>query len=248
MRRTEINWLPNLLTAGNLFLGFWAILLTFEQNYLAACWLIIAASICDALDGKLARIMKSSSEFGLELDSLADVVSFGAAPGVLLYAVSFSKFGWPGLLLSALPLMFGVMRLARFNCSTTLGEKKAFYVGLPIPIQANMIASFIIFNYALWGQGHLQLELLLIPMTLILAFLMVSHLPFEGLPRLDFHEMQKHPTKAVVTLAIVVLFSINPAITFFPLISLYILRRVLLTLMGLTPEEEELESEIEVEP
>ncbi len=235
MKRTELGWAAHLLTASNLFLGFWAILQAIEGNYLMACWLIVIAAIIDGLDGKVARFTRSSSEFGIELDSFADVVSFGVAPAVLLYTISFQKFGFPGVGLSSLPLLFGVARLVRFNCTATTGEKGE-YEGLPIPMMASTIATFIVFNYAFWGNLHL--EILLIPMTVALAFLMISHVPYESMPRLTFKDTKQNLVKLLLMLACVVVLAVNPSLVFFPLAVIYILKGLFLYLFHAEEEEE----------
>jgi len=238
MRRSELSWIPNLLTGLNLFLGFWSILQMIEGNYLTACWLIVTASICDGLDGKLARWTRSASPRGLQLDSLADIVSFGAAPGVLLYFISFHKFGLAGVFLAALPLLFGAIRLARFNRHATIAEKKG-YVGLPIPMQAITITTFIIFNHALWGRLHL--EFLLLPLTFFLAFLMVSHAPYEAMPRITFRDSRKNLLKLITIIAGISLIALNPAAIFFPLLMIYVLKGFAIMLFGLAPSEDDLE-------
>lgn len=244
MKRTEWAWTAHVLTYINLLLGFYAIIQAFEGNYLMACWLIVIASICDGLDGKIARYTKSSSEMGIELDSLADIVSFGVAPSVLLYTVSFHKFGFAGLILAALPLFFGAVRLARFNVSATLGEKKN-YTGLPIPMQAATIATFIVFNYALWGS--LTLEILLLPLTLALALLMVSQIPYDAMPRLTLHDTKKNLFKLLLIIAGIILVAFNPSLFFFPLMLIYVLKGVIVAIMGLRVPEEELEEVLEDE-
>ncbi len=242
-----IFWLPTILTGFNLFLGFWSIILILEGRILTACWLIIIASICDGLDGKLARLMKNSSEIGIELDSLADVVSFGVAPGVLLYAVSFDRMGLPGILLAALPVLFGAARLARFNMTATTGAKKPSYEGLPIPAQAVALTSFIIFNYALWNG--LPLEALLVPLVIVLALLMISRLPYPAMPRFSFHDAMRHPLRLIVILSAIALIALNPPLAFFPLMIVYLLIGIAHGLFG-APEivEEELDSELQIKP
>lgn len=237
MKRTEWAWAAHVLTFTNLLLGFWAIIQAFEGNYLMACWLIVIASICDGLDGKIARYTKSSSEMGIELDSLSDIVSFGAAPSVLLYTVSFHKFGFAGIVLAALPLLFGAVRLARFNVSASLAEKKN-YIGLPIPMQAATIATFIVFNHAVWGS--LTLEILLLPLSLALALLMVSQIPYDAMPRLTFHDTRKNLLKLLLIIAGIILVAFNPSLFFFPLVLIYVLKSVLIAIMGfnVVPEEE----------
>ena len=241
-----MSWIPNLLTGMNLFLGFWAMIQAIEGNILTACWLVVAASVCDGLDGKLARFMKRSSELGLELDSLADVVSFGAAPGIILYVSFFQRLEFLGVVLAALPLIFGAIRLARFNLTAVVGEKKANYVGLPIPMQATATTTFIIFNYAFWGDLHL--EILLIPLVWLLCLLMVSHFPYERIPRFSIRETLKRPWRLIVIIGIVALLALKPAVAFFPILFLYVLRGMIMAAFGFAPvdEPEELDSELEV--
>src|SRR3990172_1200890 len=127
--------IPNLFTAMNMFAGFLSILNSSQGEYHYAAWLIIIAAIFDALDGAVARLTKSSSELGVELDSLSDIVSFGAAPAVLLYKSHLYSYDTVGILLAALLLLAGGFRLARFNVQL-VGFEKAFFKGLPIPIAA----------------------------------------------------------------------------------------------------------------
>ena len=241
-----MSWIPNLLTGMNLFLGFWAMIQAIEGNILTACWLVVAASVCDGLDGKLARFMKRSSELGLELDSLADVVSFGAAPGIILYVSFFQRLEFLGVVLAALPLIFGAIRLARFNLTAVVGEKKTNYVGLPIPMQATAVTTFIIFNYALWGDLHL--EILLIPLVWLLCLLMVSHFPYERIPRFSIKDALKRPWRLIIVIAIVAPLALNPAVAFFPILFLYVLRGMIMSAFGFGTEDEpeELDSELEV--
>lgn len=238
MRRAEWIWAAHLLTACNLFLGFWAIVQVVEGNYTTACWLIVIASICDGLDGKLARFAKGASEIGTELDSLVDIVSFGAAPSILLYFTSFHKLGFAGIILSSLPLFFGVVRLARFNINAA-SEDSESYLGLPIPMQADAIATFFVFNFALWG--HLQLEFLLIPLTLILALLMVSQVRYDRLPRLSFRDTSRNLLKLIVICAGILLLALNPSVIFFPLVLIYVFKGLAASLFGLRPTAGKLE-------
>jgi CDP-diacylglycerol--serine O-phosphatidyltransferase len=237
MKKNEWRWAASVLTSGNLFFGFWAIAQVVEGNFLMACWLIVIASICDGLDGKLARLTKGASEIGIEFDSLADAVSFGAAPAALIYAVSFSKYGLLGLFLSAIPLLFGVFRLARFNKNATTHEKKG-YDGLPIPMAAVTIATFIIFNYAVWGTFHL--EVLLIPLTVVLSILMLSHIPYDVMPRFTLKETGKNLLGIFVIILGIVLVAINPPVIFFPLMLLYVLKGIVTAIFS-HQEEEKLE-------
>ncbi|MCL4279250.1 MAG: CDP-diacylglycerol--serine O-phosphatidyltransferase, partial [Ignavibacteriaceae bacterium] len=127
--------IPNLFTAMNMFCGFLSIINASEGNYEYSAWLIFVAAVFDALDGLVARLTNSSSELGVELDSLSDVVSFGAAPSFLLYKTFFYSMNTWGILISALPLIAGGFRLARFNIQL-VGFSKSFFLGLPIPSAA----------------------------------------------------------------------------------------------------------------
>lgn len=244
MRRNDWGWAAYLLTIANAFFGFWAIVLVVEGDYLTACWLIITASICDGLDGKLARFTRSSSEIGIEMDSLADVISFGTAPAVLLYFTSFHKFGFIGVVMASVPLIFGALRLARFNVGASIGEKHG-YLGLPIPMMANTIATFIIFNFALWG--NFQLEILLFPFTVFLALLMVSHLPYDHMPRFTFKDTRKNLVKLIAILVGILIIALKPSVIFFPLLLIYVAKGISNSIFGLAVEDIELEEAMEDE-
>ncbi|MFH1861294.1 MAG: CDP-diacylglycerol--serine O-phosphatidyltransferase [bacterium] len=235
MKRNEWYWLPYLFTMLNCLMGFWAIVQILEGNILTACWLIIIASLFDGFDGKLARYVSGASEIGVELDSFADVVSFGVAPAVLLYQASFFNYGLLGVLLAAFPIIFGAFRLARFNCLAN-GHEGGTFVGLPIPMQAMAISTFILFNQAIWEDIHL--EILLVPFVFFLSFLMISHIPYEKLPRISFRDTRKNLLKLLVILAGIALVAIKPPIILFPLVILYIFHGMAVSLFGLEPEEE----------
>jgi CDP-diacylglycerol--serine O-phosphatidyltransferase len=196
---------PSLFTVLNMFCGFMAIIGTGKGEYISASWLIILAAGFDALDGIMARITKSSSEFGVEIDSLSDAISFGAAPAYLVYHVYLYRMGAAGILLSSLLMIFGVLRLARFN-TQLVGFDKDHFVGLPIPMSALTVASFVI-NF--WdGVGGLGTPgVLLPPLVILLALLMVSKVKYDTLPRISRRSIQKEPWKyAFLALAIIVVF------------------------------------------
>ena len=135
--------IPNLFTATNMFCGFLSIIEAGTGNYNYAAWLIVVAALFDALDGLVARLTNSSSELGVELDSLSDIISFGAAPSFLLYSTYFYQYNTIGIILSSLPLITGGFRLARFNLQL-VGFEKSFFLGLPIPISALTITTFVL--------------------------------------------------------------------------------------------------------
>lgn len=190
------NIVPSIFTMLNLFFGFFAIVNALQGKFVTASWLIVAAAIWDGLDGKIARFTHTFSEFGIQFDSITDVVSFGVAPSILIYNVFLYKLGAIGVILSFLPLLFGAIRLARFNV-TLDGFDKENFTGLPIPAMAVTLASYVIFNYDLW-EG-LKFALLLIPLVLFLCYLMVSHVEYEMMPRFTFRG-NKHNSIILVLL------------------------------------------------
>ncbi len=189
---------PSLFTILNIFCGFRAIIHTSQSDFILAAWFIILATIFDMLDGVMARITKSSSDFGVELDSLSDVVSFGAAPSFLVYSIHLNSLeGW-GMLLSALPLIFGALRLARFNVQL-VGYDKDYFKGLPIPAMAMTISSFII-NYVDDTNVLPSLAASLLPfMVVILSLLMVSTIKYDTLPKFSRKGIKQHPLRFTIS-------------------------------------------------
>ena len=182
--------IPNLFTAINMFCGFLSILSASEGDYNYASWLIFAAAIFDALDGLVARLTNSSSELGVELDSLSDIVSFGAAPSFLLYKTYFYSMDTLGILISAIPLIAGGFRLARFNIQL-VGFSKSFFLGLPIPSSALTLASFVL---AFYNDGFAEpISDFITPLILVLSYLMISNIRYETLPKISFKSMKEKP-------------------------------------------------------
>ena len=135
--------------------------------------LIIVAAIFDALDGAMARLTKSSSELGVELDSLSDLVSFGAAPSFLIYQSYLYQFNAPGIIISSLLMLAGGFRLARFNVQL-VGFEKSFFKGLPIPSSAITVATFCLAFYNSTEGYPESIAQFIIPMVILLSYLMVS--------------------------------------------------------------------------
>ncbi|MDZ7261569.1 MAG: CDP-diacylglycerol--serine O-phosphatidyltransferase [candidate division KSB1 bacterium] len=229
--------IPNVFTALNIFCGFLAIINVAEGKIATAGWLVVFAAIFDALDGKVARITKTYSNFGVEFDSLADVVSFGAAPAILLYKAHYYSLGTLGLLLSFMPLLFGGIRLARFNIQLEGFDKEKF-VGLPIPMAAIALCTFVIFNYEL-SQG-LRFARLLTPLVIFLSLLMVSTIEYETLPKISFKEDRKNSVKLLLIIICAMFVGLFPKEIFF-LIMTYILFGVFRWVFYLFKGEEEID-------
>ncbi|MEW5733853.1 MAG: CDP-diacylglycerol--serine O-phosphatidyltransferase [Thermodesulfobacteriota bacterium] len=175
--------LPNLVTAMNMFFGFYAIIAATQGRFARAAIAVIVAGVFDNLDGKIARAFKSTSRFGVEFDSLSDLVSFGVAPAVLVYLWALQGMGRLGWLAAFVFAACGALRLARFN--TQVGSVGIeHFVGLPIPGAAGMAMATVLFYHRVgWyspGQGGPLHPVVILAMLFTLAFLMVSTVPYES--------------------------------------------------------------------
>lgn len=209
--------LPNLMTTGNLFSGFFAVIQSIKGNYLYAAYAIVVASVFDQLDGRLARLTRSTSKFGAEYDSLCDLVSFGMAPGVLLFLWALQPFGRLGWVASFLFVACGALRLARFNVQANVVEKN-YFQGLPIPMAAGIVASSVL------AFQDLELEPLgnfgLLIMTILLAFVMVSNFRFRSFKDLDLKE--RLPFRYLILgVALLVVVALRPEVMLFVLFMAY---------------------------
>lgn len=178
--------LPNLFTCSSIFLGFYAMTLCAGDAAPAqlnqAALAIFFALFFDAFDGRVARMTKTQSEFGVELDSLADVVSFGAAPALLVYKWALAPLGFVGFFLAFAFAVCGALRLARFNVLAHRGDKGSsrFFVGLPIPLAAGAVVSMIIAHYRAFGSvDDLETRILIAAGVALLSFLMVSTIRYR---------------------------------------------------------------------
>ena len=174
--------LPTLFTVGNLFCGYWSIWSSIRGTFERSAVLIIVAAVLDLLDGRIARMTHSTSEFGEEYDSLADLVSFGVAPAVLVYSWGLADFERLGWLASFLFVVCGSMRLARFNIQTHVADKK-YFVGLPIPAAAGSVSVLVLATPEplvdrIWMAGVLVL-------TVLLSYLMISTIRYRSFKDLD---------------------------------------------------------------
>lgn len=174
--------LPTLFTVGNLFCGYLSIWSSIRGTFETSALLIIAAAILDALDGRIARLTHSTSKFGEEYDSLADLVSFGVAPAVLAHSWGLSDFARLGWMASFLFVVCGSMRLARFNIQTRVVDKR-YFVGLPIPAAAGVIATLVLATPERLVDRVLMTGLL--AATVVLSYLMISTIRYRSFKDLD---------------------------------------------------------------
>ncbi|WP_119344219.1 CDP-diacylglycerol--serine O-phosphatidyltransferase [Facilibium subflavum] len=221
-RSKGIYILPNLFTSASLFAGFFAIVSAFNSHFILSAVCIFLAAIMDSLDGRVARLTNTQSAFGAEYDSLADIVSFGVAPALIIYfwAVKhIAQFGWA---VSFIYLACVALRLARFN--TQLEEQsKRYFTGLPCPSAAATIAGFVWFCNSLGykvAQGGVTFFATII--TLYLSAMMVSNIKFRSFKDFDLKGKLVFTQAVLVVFFIAVIF-IDPSITLFVIFMLYAL-------------------------
>ncbi len=221
--RKGIYVLPNLMTLSSMFLGFYSIGSSFNSDYETAAWTIMAATIFDVLDGWVARITHTTTRFGIEIDSLADVISFGVAPAVLVYAWTLQSFGRIGWLGSFFLVACGALRLARFNVQMGSTEKKHFS-GLPIPASALVIATTVLaYGDVIEILEHLKLarmaELVgkdywVLALTFILAGLMVSNITYHSLKEANLKERRPFGLLVIIA-AFLAVVAYHPSLVLF---------------------------------
>jgi len=192
--------LPNLFTALSIFMGILSVLYSVKGVYVDAAYLILLSLVFDGLDGRVARMTGTTSKFGMEFDSLADIVAFGVAPAMLFYFSIGSEFGKVGTLITALYVVFGAIRLARFNV-TNLDIEPSVFIGVPIPTAAVFIA--------VWTVLYVQTPeianygwIMLVVVALV-SVLMVSNIRFPSFKKIDMKKA--NILKALVV--VVILFS-----------------------------------------
>ncbi|HUI11515.1 MAG TPA: CDP-diacylglycerol--serine O-phosphatidyltransferase [Bacteroidota bacterium] len=212
---------PSLFTVLNMFCGFLSLIHSSAGDYISASWFIILAAGFDAFDGIMARITKSSSEFGVQIDSLSDVVSFGAAPAFLVYRLNLASLGSVGVLLSSLVMIFGGLRLARFNVQLT-GFDKEYFTGLPIPASAITLASFTLNFYPQGGVLDPTAAALLPYIVVALSLLMVSKVRYDTLPRVSRRAIRREPWKFLFAVLAVIVVVVTGGSAVFPLLLLFI--------------------------
>jgi CDP-diacylglycerol--serine O-phosphatidyltransferase len=228
--RKGIYLLPNLITLSSMFAGFYSIVASFNADYERAAWAILIASVFDVLDGWVARLTHTTTKFGIEIDSLSDAISFGVAPGILVYSWSLQSFGKPGWLASFFMVACAALRLARFNVQMGKEEKKHF-TGLPSPAAALMIATTVLAQQDVidilralgfeWIADMMGLEYQVLVLTFIVAGLMVSNITYHSLKEANLKE--RRPFGLLVgAAALLAVVAYHPALVLFLLSLSYV--------------------------
>ena len=218
-RRRGIYLLPNLLTTGGIFAGFFSIVAAIDGNFAAAGWATVVAFVLDGMDGRVARLTNTESDFGKEYDSLADMVSFGLAPAIITYqwgvvrlaeyGVVWGRVGWLATFLYAVAAAF---RLARFNTMTHKADAR-YFVGLPSPTAAGAVVAMVWLasTYEVTGLTGLVAG---IGVTAAVALLMVSHFRFRSFKALRLSRRVRFANLLLIPFALI-LISLAPPIVFF---------------------------------
>ncbi len=219
-RRRGIFLLPNLVTTASLFCGFYAIIAAIQGNFYQGAISILVAAVLDGLDGRIARMTHTTSAFGVQYDSLSDLIAFGLAPGIVVFLWALRPFNRLGWLAAFLYVVCGALRLARFNVQ--VGQVNPnFFVGLPIPAAAAIVSATILFVYQMGGASSTGYLLILI-MMYTLSFLMVSNLSYPSFKGLKLAERRSFNV-LVAGVLLFVLIAMEP----FVMLTVFILGYVL---------------------
>ena len=229
--RKGIYVLPNLITLSSMFGGFYSIVASFNSDYERAAWAIMIASVFDVLDGWVARMTHTATRFGIEIDSLSDAISFGVAPGVLVYSWSLQSFGKVGWLGAFFMVACAALRLARFNVQMGSEEKKHF-TGLPSPAAALMIATTVLAYQevidTLKDMGLtvladvISLDYWVLALTFVVAGLMVSNITYHSVKEANLKE--RRPFGLLVGIvALLTVVAYHPALVLFLISLTYVL-------------------------
>jgi CDP-diacylglycerol--serine O-phosphatidyltransferase len=221
---------PSFFTLMNLFSGFLAIIAIADGDLTKGAWLIMTAGMFDVFDGIMARLANAYSDFGIELDSLSDIVSFGVAPSFLIYNFTLFELGNLGLLISAIPPLCGAVRLARFNVNARLDARSDVFIGLPIPSVAIIIIAFyLIFHdeIQLFDFFKNGINSVVIPMVVIVSLLMVSSIEFEKIPRFDKESMRTKKWTYILFFFYFVLILLIPDYGLMIVILIYIIKAII---------------------
>lgn len=213
--------LPNIFTTLNIFCGFYAIVAAIDGKYTAGAISILIAGIFDSLDGKIARATRTSSRFGVEYDSLADLVSFGMAPAVMMYMWALRPMGRIGWLAAFLFMVCGALRLARFNTQSD-SMSGEYFQGLPIPAAAGMTAVSALFFQAMGIPGDAFPAVIMV-MLYTLAFLMVSSIRYHSFKKKPELFKKMNFNALVIVVLGLIFIAAQPSVALFSMAVLYTL-------------------------
>lgn len=244
--RKGIYILPSLFTCGNATFGFLSIFSSIGGHFITAAWFLVGALACDIVDGRIARMTNTTSEFGMQLDSLSDLISFGAAPAVMMYMLVLNTMGKIGMAIAVLYVLCCALRLARFNVLAHSGEIHKHFVGLPTPASAGLILSFVL-SYQLLIPEEYTLNFNTIPVLMelmpvffkampivivVLSFLMVSNIPYMSFKKLKLSKIRTIELFALL-IVLIILIVVYPQNVVFIIFSIYVLSGIVFYFPGI---------------
>jgi CDP-diacylglycerol---serine O-phosphatidyltransferase len=228
--RKGVYLVPATITSIGLLSGFYSIVSSVSGHFEVGALMIVLAFVCDGLDGRVARMSRTSSQFGVEYDSLSDVVAFGVAPAGIVYCWSLRLLGAWGMVIAGMFVICAALRLARFNVQTGSTDKRRF-VGLPVPGAAAMIAGSVLAYSYFEFESPRALASVMAPLTITLASLMISRVPYPSFKTVNLRARAPVELVAVMLLALGFLFAM-PQFTFFMLATAYVASGPYLLLTG----------------
>ena len=223
------KFIPSLFTILNAFCGFASVINSSNKEFETAVLFILYAAVFDVFDGLVARILDSASDFGVELDSLSDIVSFGFAPAFLLYQFFFIDYNASGILVASLVLAFSAIRLAKFNISLTGYSKDVFY-GIPTPMSALILCSYVIYFHDKIFTKEFS-EVFIFVLTIAVSLLMVSNFRFPAMPSsFSLKAIKSNPLQFIFLFAGIMIIILTKGVAIFPIGLLYVLIGIIMTI------------------
>ena len=228
--RRGVYLLPATITSIGLLSGFYSMVASVSGHFEVGAVMIVIAFVCDGLDGRVARASRTSSQFGVEYDSLSDVVAFGVAPAMLAYSWALKPIGSFGIGVTGLFVICAALRLARFNVQTATADKSRF-VGLPVPGAAAMMAGMVLAYSYFELDSPRTLCAIMVPITLALGGLMISRVPYPSFKTIKLEKRAQVELVIIMMVAAAMLFAM-PQLTAFLLSTAYVLSGPWLMLRG----------------
>ena len=226
--------IPSLFTCGNMSFGIFSIFSSIDGQFIQAAWFLVGALACDILDGRIARMTNTTSEFGVQLDSFSDLVSFGTAPALMMYMLVLNTMDKIGVAIAVLFVLCSALRLARFNVLAQSGETRKYFTGLPTPASAGVLISFVL-SYELLGPEEYSLTFKTIPALMelmpeffkampivmaVLSFLMASNVPYMSFKKVKLSRIRTVELFAIL-IVLIILVVIFPQNTIFIIFTVY---------------------------
>ncbi|NNF95605.1 MAG: CDP-diacylglycerol--serine O-phosphatidyltransferase [Halobacteria archaeon] len=228
-RRRGIYLLPNLFTTAALFAGFYAIVAAINSHFEAAAVAVFIAMLLDGIDGRVARLTNTQTDFGAEYDSLSDMVSFGLAPALVMYQWALSDLGKLGWLAAFIYTAGAALRLARFNTQVGIADKR-YFQGLPSPSAAAILAGMVWSGEEVFELAGKNVEELAFALTVLAGLLMVSNIRYHSFKGINFKERVPFVT-ILLTVLVIVVVSSNPPVMLFGGFMIYAISGPVLTLI-----------------